>query len=72
MKLNSDNISMKKGQAQLTAEEERAEKALDFYLYVGKTDVEASRLAWAEIQKEFPRLRNDRGRRAAATETGKQ
>ncbi|MFL6436998.1 MAG: hypothetical protein ACJ71Q_05415 [Terriglobales bacterium] len=52
---------MKQKQAQLTAEEERArEKSMNFYLYVGKTDVEASRLAWADVQKEFPRLRNDR------------
>ena len=38
---------MKKEPAQLTVEEERArEKAMDFYRYIGKTDVEATRLAW--------------------------
>jgi hypothetical protein len=64
---------MKQEQAQLTAEEERArEKSMDFYLYVGKSDVEASRLAWADILREFPRLRNDRARGAAATESGKR
>jgi hypothetical protein len=73
MKMSSDHISMKPEQAQLTAEEQRArEKALDFYLYIGKTDVEASRLAWADVQKEFPRLRNDRARGAATTESGTQ
>jgi hypothetical protein len=69
--MSSDNISMKQKQAQLTAEEERArEKSMNFYLYVGKTDVEASRLAWADVQKEFPRLRNDRASSAGATEGG--
>jgi len=64
---------MKQEQALLTAEEKRArEKALDFYLYIGKTDVEASRLAWADVQKEFPRLRNDAARGAASTESGKR
>jgi hypothetical protein len=57
---------MKQEQAQLTVEEARArEKSMDFYLYVGKTDVEASRLAWADILKEFPRLRNDTARGTA-------
>jgi len=43
---------------QLTIEEERArEKAVDFYRYVGKSEVEADRLAWEDIKKEFPRLR---------------
>ena len=49
---------MKKELAQLTAEEERArERAMDFYLYIGKTDAEATRLAWTDLQKAFPRLR---------------
>ena len=49
--------SMKKKLAQLTTEEERArERALDFYRYVGKSEVDADRLAWADIQKGFPRL----------------
>ena len=48
----------KKMPVQLTVEEESArEKAMDFYRYVGKTDVEATRLAWADLQKTFPRLR---------------
>ena len=48
----------KKTLVQLTVEEERArEKAMDFYLYVGKTDADATRLAWADIQKAFPRLK---------------
>jgi hypothetical protein len=53
-----DEVSMNKEPAQLTAEEEQArEKAIDFYRYVGKTDAEAMRLAWLDIQKAFPRLR---------------
>ena len=49
---------MNKEPAQLTVEEEQArEKAIDFYRYIGKTDAEAMRLAWADIQKAFPRLR---------------
>jgi hypothetical protein len=71
MKMSADHIPMKQEQAQLTAEEQRArEKSMDFYLYVGKSDVEASRLAWADVQKEFPRLRNDRASSAGATESG--
>jgi len=51
-------VNMKKKPVQLTAEEERArEKAIDFYRYIGKTDEDAARLAWADIQKAFPRLR---------------
>jgi hypothetical protein len=51
-------VNMKKRPVQLTAEEERArEKAMDFYRYVGKTDADVSRLAWADIQKAFPRLK---------------
>jgi glutamine synthetase adenylyltransferase len=50
--------SMNKEPAQLTVEEEKArEKAIDFYRYVGKTDAEAMRLAWADLQKAFPRLK---------------
>ena len=49
---------MKKTLAHLTTEEERArERALDFYRYVGKSEVDADRLAWADIQKGFPRSR---------------
>ena len=49
---------MNKKPAQLTLEEERArEKAIDFYRYIGKTDAEATRLAWADVQKAFPRLK---------------
>lgn len=49
---------MNKKPAQLTLEEEQArEKAMDFYRYIGKTDVEATRLAWQDVQKAFPRLR---------------
>jgi hypothetical protein len=49
---------MNKKLAQLTPEEERArEKAIDFYRYIGKSDAEATRLAWADVQKAFPRLK---------------
>ncbi len=55
--LSLDSSSMKKKLAQLTTEEDRArERALDFYRYVGKSEVDADRLAWADIQKGFPRL----------------
>ena len=48
---------MNKKFGQLTVEEERArERAIDFYRYIGKTDPEAIRLAWADIQKAYPRL----------------
>ena len=48
---------MNKKFAQLTVEEERErERAIDFYRYIGKTDMEAVRLAWADIQKACPRL----------------
>ncbi len=51
-------VNMKKRPVQLTAEEERArEKAMDFYRYVGKTDADVTRLARADIQKAFPRLK---------------
>ena len=49
---------MNKKLAELTPEEEQArEHAIDFYRYVGKTDGEARRLAWADVQKTFPRLK---------------
>ena len=49
---------MSKKLVQLTLEEERMrEKSIDFYRYIGKTDVEATRLAWEDVQKAFPRLR---------------
>jgi len=48
---------MKKELAQLTVEEKQErERATDFYLYIGKTDAEATRLAWTDLQKAFPRL----------------
>ena len=48
---------MKKEPAQLTVEEKQErERATDFYLYIGKTDAEATRLAWTDLQKAFPRL----------------
>ena len=51
--------NMKKRPVQVTAEEEQArEKAMDFYRYIGKTDKDAMRLAWADVQKAFPRLRD--------------
>jgi len=47
-----------KKKAELTDEEERAkEKAMDFYRYVGKSEVEADRLACEDIKKEFSRLK---------------
>jgi len=53
-----DGGPMRKEPTQLTVEEERArEKAIDFYRYIGKTDVEATRLAWADVKKAFPRLK---------------
>jgi len=63
--MNSDNHAMNKKLAQLTVEEERAkEKAMDFYRYTGKSEVEADRLAWADIQKQFPRLKDYDGAEA--------
>ena len=51
-------VDKKKTPVQLTVEEEQAkEKAMDFYRYIGKSDVDATRLAWADIQKAFPRLK---------------
>jgi hypothetical protein len=47
-----------KKKVQLTDEEERAkEKAMDFYRYVGKSEVEADRLACEDIKKESSRLK---------------
>ena len=63
--MNSDNHAMNKKLAQLTVEEDRAkEKAMDFYRYTGKSEVEAERLAWADIQKQFPRLKDYDGAEA--------
>src|SRR5689334_6583490 len=46
---------IKKKLAQLTTEEDRArERALDFYRYIGKSEVDADRLAWADIRKDSP------------------
>jgi len=56
--MNSTNSSGKKNLTQLTVEEESArEKAIDFYRYVGKSEADVDRLAWADVQKAFPRLK---------------
>src|SRR5579872_7251304 len=53
--LNKDPV---RKTAQFTVEEERArEKAMDFYRYVGKSEVEADRLACEDVKKEFSRLK---------------
>lgn len=45
--------------ATLTPEENKAwEFAFSYYLDEGKDDDEADRLAWEDIQKEFPRLKD--------------
>jgi hypothetical protein len=57
--MKADKDPTKKKPAQLTSAEERAmEKAMDFYRYTGKSEAEANRSAWADIQKEFPRLKD--------------
>jgi hypothetical protein len=57
--------SIKKKLAQLTTQEDRAsERALDFYRYIGKSEVDADRLAWSDIQKGFPRLKGYGQRKA--------
>jgi len=56
--VNLKGNSIKKTLAQLTSEEDRArERALDFYRFIGKGEVDADRLAGADIQKGFPRLK---------------
>lgn len=55
--MDSTMVQRNETLTQLTIEEKRArEKAIDFYRYVGKSEAEAQRLAWADVQKEFPRL----------------
>jgi hypothetical protein len=50
---------MKKKTTPLTVEERMAmDKAVDFYRYVGKSEEDAGRLAWADIQKQFPHLKD--------------
>jgi hypothetical protein len=59
--MNANENTHTKKLTQLTVEEDRArERAVDFYRYVGKSDVEAERLAWADIEKVFPRLKGMR------------
>jgi hypothetical protein len=59
--MNANENTLTKKPTQLTVEEDRArERAVDFYRYVGKSDVEAERLAWADIEKVFPRLKGMR------------
>jgi hypothetical protein len=56
--MNANESSLTKKVTQLTVEEDRArEKAVDFYRYVGKSEAEADRLAWADLEKAFPRLK---------------
>ena|SRR5690242_4087720 len=51
-------VALMKKRTQLTAEEERAkDRAMDFYRFIGKTELEAMRLAWEDVEKVFPRLR---------------
>ena len=60
MRLREDLLN--KGAAQLTVEEERArDRAMDFYRFIGKTEAEAMRLAWEDVEKAFPRLRARHG-----------
>ena len=49
--------------AVLTVEEEKAwEHAFFFYVVdEGKTDAMADKMAWRDLQKEFPRLKEFRG-----------
>lgn len=59
--MNANENTPTKKLTPLTVEEDRArERAVDFYRYVGKSDVEAERLAWADIEKVFPRLKGMR------------
>jgi hypothetical protein len=59
--MNANENTLTKKLTQLTVEEDRArERAVDFYRYVGKSDAEAERLAWADIEKVFPRLKGMR------------
>jgi hypothetical protein len=56
--LNAYEKSLMQKRTQLTAEEERARaRAMDFYRFIGKTELEAMRLAWEDVEKAFPRLR---------------
>jgi hypothetical protein len=56
--MSANEDSLRKNLARLTVEEDRArEKALDFYRYIGKSEAEADRLAWADIEKVFPRVK---------------
>jgi hypothetical protein len=56
--LNRYEKSFMQTRTQLTAEEERArDRAMDFYRFIGKTELEAMRLAWEDVEKAFPRLR---------------
>jgi len=56
--LNGYEKSLMQKRTQLTAEEERArDRAMDFYRFIGKTELEAMRLAWEDVEKAFPRLR---------------
>ena len=56
--LNGYKKSLMQKRTQLTAEEERArDRAMDFYRFIGKTELEAMRLAWEDVEKAFPRLR---------------
>ena len=55
--MDSTNGPTKRNLTRLTEEEKRArEKAIDFYRYVGKSEAEVQRLAWADVRKEFPHL----------------
>jgi hypothetical protein len=52
----------KGGRAKLTPEEDRAwEEAFLLYLDEGKTDAQADRAAWKDVQQQFPRLREFSG-----------
>ena len=55
--MDSTNAPAQRNLTQLTVAEERVrEKAVDFYRYVGKSEAEVQRLAWADVRKEFPHL----------------
>lgn len=63
---------MAKRKALLTAEEDRAwTRAFEFYVNEGNSDARADRLAWKDVQQQFPRLKAFSGAKAGVSNPGR-
>lgn len=70
--MNKETSSTSK-KATLTAEEDKAwVNIFEYYINEGKSDTQADKLAWKDLQEQFPRLKNYSGINDIKAKTSKQ